>query len=429
MSAAISTGLAIEAGVAIREATLDWELDPLDFLQHAGGGRIFYFERPADGIAVAALGALEGTEVDDPRLDRRPAGALFVGGFAFDRSAPPSGPWAGFPAAAWAVPRVALRRNADGTRLVAAATASEGGGPRAEARLDEARSRLEALRLRGDRTGSASRPSSYRIEAISDEDFWRDAVEASLDDIEAGRLSKVVLARAARISGDVAFCPLRVARRLRAAHPTSTVFAVSHAGKTMVGATPERLARLDGDRLTTAAVAGTAPPAPPGGDEDRAFLTNPKERHEHAVVVDELRHRLAPFVHELESRDEPSVLATQSLRHLHTPMAARLAPTESLASVCAELHPTPAVCGLPRESARDALLAREETSRGWYAGGVGFEDDAGGEVVVPLRAALLDGVTATLFAGAGIVAGSKWESELEETRLKMRVMQSALLEV
>jgi menaquinone-specific isochorismate synthase len=66
--------------------------------------------------------------------------------------------------------------------------------------------------------------------------------------------------------------------------------------------------------------------------------------------------------------------------------------------------------------------------RGWYTGGVGWIGSRGGEVAVALRTALVEGRRALLHAGAGIVAGSRWEAELEETRLKMRPLLGALLE-
>ncbi len=97
--------------------------------------------------------------------------------------------------------------------------------------------------------------------------------------------------------------------------------------------------------------------------------------------------------------------------------------------VATALHPTPAVCGAPRDAARATLAARERLERGWYAGGVGWFDADGGEIDVALRAGLLEGRRAILYAGAGIVAGSDWEAELEETRLKLRPLLGALLEV
>jgi isochorismate synthase EntC len=86
------------------------------------------------------------------------------------------------------------------------------------------------------------------------------------------------------------------------------------------------------------------------------------------------------------------------------------------------------VCGTPRAAALAALARREDVPRGWYAGGVGWIDARGGEVAVALRTALVEGRRALLHAGAGIVADSRWEAELEETRLKMRPLLGALLE-
>ena len=71
----------------------------------------------------------------------------------------------------------------------------------------------------------------------------------------------------------------------------------------------------------------------------------------------------------------------------------------------------------------------EGFDRGWYSGGIGWTDtDGNGDIAVALRCALLRGSTAHLFAGAGIVAGSDPQSELEETRLKFRPMLSLLTE-
>ncbi|MFP8877651.1 MAG: chorismate-binding protein, partial [Myxococcota bacterium] len=94
------------------------------------------------------------------------------------------------------------------------------------------------------------------------------------------------------------------------------------------------------------------------------------------------------------------------------------------------LHPTAAVAGAPRASALRWLREHEGLERGWYAGAVGVVDAQGdGEFCTALRSALLRGDEAQLFAGAGIVAGSKPEAELRETRLKLRALLDLLLEL
>src|SRR5262249_50001523 len=156
---------------------------------------------------------------------------------------------------------------------------------------------------------------------------------------------------------------------------------------------------------------------------------SPKERAEHAVVADDLRERLAPLCEALDIAETPAVLRTETLQHLHTPVTGRLRAGLGLLDVVAALHPTPAICGAPRDAARAALPAREGITRGWYGGGVGWLDARGGEAAVAIRTALLHGRRAVLYAGAGIVAGSEWERELEEIRLKLRPLLHALVEL
>jgi menaquinone-specific isochorismate synthase len=90
------------------------------------------------------------------------------------------------------------------------------------------------------------------------------------------------------------------------------------------------------------------------------------------------------------------------------------------------MHPTPAVGGAPRAAALKWLRQHGEARRGWYTGGVGWLDDAGGDVWVALRCALVEGLHASLYAGAGIVAGSRPEQELKETGWKLQAMLEAL---
>ena len=160
-----------------------------------------------------------------------------------------------------------------------------------------------------------------------------------------------------------------------------------------------------------------------------ALRASAKERAEHALVVGDVQARIGPLCDELAAPPEPGVVTTETLQHLHTPIRGRLRAGAGLLDAIALLHPTAAICGAPREAAAAMLASRERLARGWYGGGVGWLDRTGGEVVVAIRTALLRGTHALLHAGAGIVAGSGWEAELEETRLKMRPLLAALLEI
>ncbi|MGH8887374.1 MAG: chorismate-binding protein, partial [Egibacteraceae bacterium] len=139
------------------------------------------------------------------------------------------------------------------------------------------------------------------------------------------------------------------------------------------------------------------------------------------------RQALHPLCARLEADADPWLLRLDNVAHLATRFRGVLTrPVPSLDLVGA-LHPTAAVCGTPTAAALDRIRALERMDRGRYAGPVGWTDAHGdGEWAIALRCAEVDGPRARLFAGAGIVAGSLPEGELEETRLKLRAMQSAL---
>jgi isochorismate synthase len=114
--------------------------------------------------------------------------------------------------------------------------------------------------------------------------------------------------------------------------------------------------------------------------------------------------------------------------HLATPFQGKLHDANAgVLDLVAALHPTAAVCGTPREGAREALAELEPIDRGTYAGPVGWVDANGdGEWAIALRCAEITGKTARLFAGAGIVADSVPEAEVDETERKFRALLDAL---
>jgi isochorismate synthase len=404
--------------------------DPFRLLRAFPSSRRFLWQQPAAGMAIGAVGAsvsfrgrgarrfadLAAAVADVTDDEPLPPGVVAVGGFAFDANAREAGPWRGFAPLEWIVPQLALVRRHGRAHLVATAPPGASAGSLATA-LARARAALD-----GPDASTAPIPSYHALG--SEAALWRRAVEATLDDIAAGRLEKLVLARTCSVRAVAPFDPWRVAARLCRAYPGCTTFAVESGGATFVGATPERLARVTGTRLETAALAGTSPRG-----SDRALRASPKERAEHAVVVRDIHTRLAPLCDHLVAAPEPRIVATETLQHLRTPIHGRLRGGAGLLDAVAALHPTAAICGTPREAARAVLASRERLSRGWYGGGVGWLDGTGGEVAVAIRTALLRGTHALLHAGAGIVAGSTWEAELEETRLKMRPLLAALLEL
>jgi isochorismate synthase len=145
-------------------------------------------------------------------------------------------------------------------------------------------------------------------------------------------------------------------------------------------------------------------------------------------VVDAVRAALGPACASLTADASPELLATGAVWHLSTPVRGRLRePAASAMRLSAALHPTPAVCGSPRDAAMSAIHRLETIDRTLYAGIVGWMDaDGDGEWAVALRCAEIQGRFASLFAGAGIVADSEPRAELDETAAKFRSMLGAL---
>jgi isochorismate synthase len=284
-----------------------------------------------------------------------------------------------------------------------------------------------------DTEASANTAQAARVVATDEApapEIWKDAVARTAADIRAGRYAKVVLARQERLTLDGAADIAGALRSLRQNYPGAFVFALGTPGGCFLGATPERLVRLDGHEVATLCLAGTiARGATPEEDARLAeeLLTSAKNREEHAVVVRAIREALEPVCDELLMPDTPQIMQVRNLQHLATPVRARLRGDRCVLDLVARLHPTPAVGGIPRADALVAIREREGYSRGWYAGAVGWVDvNGGGEFAVALRSALLLPERAILFAGAGIMGDSDPDSEYAECTLKLRPMRAAL---
>ena len=355
----------------------------------------------------------------------------FYGGFSFRDDHVPRDFWASFPLARFLLPELELERDAGAVHLTAQALVpphDDVGAVRHRLRalLD---STLEAV-ARVDRGGGGvvSHPAA-RLR--SGRAGWQRAVEEILAAIQRGRVEKAVLARILDVSTTGAIDPVDVLEYLRRENADAHVFFFEPApGSPIVGATPEAIASVRGDRFHATAVAGSVSRGETA-EEQRALaqqlLNSAKDRVEHAFTVRDMVARLGPLSRRVEAEDEPHVLTMARIQHLETRIKAVLRPGISVLEVVAALHPTPAVCGLSRDAALDLLSKKEPFERGWYAGPVGWFDTGGDGVFVPaLRTAVARSTTWRLFAGAGIVPGSHPDSEWEETRIKFQPVLRAL---
>ncbi|MET7679226.1 isochorismate synthase [Streptomyces sp. NPDC005423] len=377
------------------------------------------------GTAVPALPAGEGP--------------LALGGFAFSPDSPRE---AGrLPDALLWVPSLQVR---------GAVPESAGAGPaRAELRLNatlmhdsdpeqlaEGLAQLADRCLRGADT-SRRRPAvpaagPHTSVELPAADAWKGLVRRATGGIRDGLFEKLVLAREVRVTSATPFDIPATVHRLRDANPGTTVFVVDHEEYTFLGATPEYLVRVEGPSVHALGLAGTAPRgATPREDAalERELVDSPKIQHEHDVVVRMLRDAFATACDDVEVQSPPAVVKLTNVQHLSTKVRGRRAAGagSGILDFVELLHPTPALGGHPRAQALGWLSDNEGLDRSWYAGVVGWADPSGqGQFAVAIRSALLDGSSASLYAGCGLVADSDPEAEYAETCAKLRPMLTAL---
>ncbi len=426
--AAARLGAANPDQFGVRSAEVPVSVSPLDLVR--AGAPVFgsaRYLRTPEGLAVAGLGVAGRVTATGPRrfdtLGRLLSGrarAITLIGFSFAADGPTGAEWDGFVAAEAVVPSVTVVEDGGGGRLVVAVP--PGSEPEAVISTladlpDPGPVRLPGL---GDHSVRAVPPGSD----------WCGAVEEAVGAIRDGGLTKVVLARAAVVSTEMSIDPFETVHHLVDANPHAYCYGWQIGGSSFVGASPELLVGKRGSHVLAHPHAGSAPRG--DGDEDdravgAALMASAKDREEHAVVVDDIAARLAGVTVDLTVPSSPSLVVSSTVQHLSTHLTGTLRPGVSLLDLVGRLHPTPAVGGVPRPEAVGFIDKLESIDRGWYAGGVGWLDDEGdGDVAIALRCGLVHGSEARLYAGNGIVADSDPETELVETRWKLRPLLDLL---
>jgi isochorismate synthase len=412
-----------------------------------------YWARPTDDFALAGFGSVvilsdQGAErfatidrqwaalrqtalIDDPSGDAPGVGPLLMGGFAFDPDGPQTDRWRDFPAARLILPRVQLASHGREHWLTLNLLVASDGEPDVDPGM------LLALRNRiADGQAFAGQPVAHlsKREALESVDVrsafaWRASVAAAVAAIRGGAFEKVVLAREVRVTAPRDLDVAATLRQLRSAHQASFVFGCWHGDSAFVGASPELLVGAEGREVRASSLAGSAPRGATADDDDALaahLLASGKDRAEHEIVRRAICAGLAIFCDDVVARDEPSLLSLPQVHHLHTDVRARLREGHTLLQLVAQLHPTPAVGGAPRDEALDFIREHEQLDRGWYAAPIGWLQQGRGEFAVALRSALITANEARLFAGSGIVADSEPDEEYAESQLKLRPMEMAL---
>ncbi|PTX18389.1 isochorismate synthase [Pontibacter mucosus] len=271
-------------------------------------------------------------------------------------------------------------------------------------------------------------PANEQRHAFQTEEVFVGAVHQAVEAIQAGQMEKVVLSRTDQEALPEGFSPVAAFRAMAEKYPRAFVSLVSVPGVgTWMGATPEILVSIDEQQVFhTMALAGTQPAVENVADA----IWRQKEIEEQAMVE---RYVLSCFK-KLRLREYtevgPRTIIAGGLMHLRTDFKVNLRDVHfpTLGTDMLELlHPTSAVCGLPKQPALEFILAHEGYNRSYYSGYLGpVNGSSGSHLYVNLRCMQLLTQEAILYAGAGVTEGSVAQKEWLETQHKMQTMGKIL---
>jgi anthranilate synthase component 1 len=280
-------------------------------------------------------------------------------------------------------------------------------------------------------------PAPGRVEASLGREEYERAVVAAKDAIAAGEAIQVVLAR--RQSFELPALPdgrpldgIGLYRALRRVNPSPYLFYIRMPGFEVVGASPELLLQVEGDRMTTHPIAGTRPRGASAAEDAllaEQLQRDPKERAEHVMLVDLGRNDLGRVA-------RPGTVAVTKymeveryshVLHLVSHVEGRMAPGLDALDALRSVFPAGTLSGAPKVRAMQLIAAAERERRGLYGGAVGYLGyDGNLDTAITIRSAVLKDGLAHIHTGAGIVKGSVPEREYEETEHKAAALRRAV---
>ena len=252
-------------------------------------------------------------------------------------------------------------------------------------------------------------------------------VTKAINAIQDNQFQKVVLSRQEFVQlTDFDICAIYY--KLIQRYPNAFVYVWFHPKIGLwFGATPETLVQVSKGRFTTVALAGTQP-----YKENQQVHWSPKEIDEQELVTDYITEKLSSFASNLNISTTETVKAG-TLYHLQTKIEGTLETSNknSLYHLVNLLHPTPAVCGYPKEVSKQFIVENELYERSYYTGFLGElnideDNNEDSHLFVNLRCMEIIETTAVIYVGGGITKGSNPEKEWEETVDKSAIMRHVL---
>jgi len=293
---------------------------------------------------------------------------------------------------------------------------------------------LEADILEGRRTTSPASHSPILAAPLFEEraELYLGRVQRIKDYIAAGDIFQANLSRLwqGRVRDGTRHSEIYA--RLRCQNPAPFAGLVSFGERSILSSSPERLVERRGSLLQTRPIAGTRP----RGKDDASdlgqtqnLLANPKERAEHIMLIDLERNDLGRVTlpGSLAVDEFMSIETYAHVHHIVSNVRGRVAPETTPGDIIRAVFPGGTITGCPKVRCMEIIAELEGTGRGPYTGAIGYLNrDGDMDLNILIRSILCEGNRVSIRAGAGIVADSVPERELEETRDKARGMIRAL---
>lgn len=283
------------------------------------------------------------------------------------------------------------------------------------------------LKIAFDLTVSKTKTSTIFKEDKEEKIKHKILVQKGIDAIENKLFDKVVLSRKDTISY-LNFDLIETFKNLLNQYPSAFTYCFFHPQTGLwMGAFSEQLLKIDGAVLSTMSLAGTQK-----FDGAKEIIWQKKEQEEQQIVTNYIVNELNTAINNLEV-SSPYTIKAGNLLHLKTDIIGSLNENHNLKNILQILHPTPAVCGFPKESAKKFIHENENYNREFYAGFLGelnkdFDTNENKtDLFVNLRCMKIESNTINFYAGGGITKDSIPEKEWEETVNKTNTMKTCIL--
>ena len=245
-----------------------------------------------------------------------------------------------------------------------------------------------------------------------------DFVEETIEAIKSGDYKKIVTSRYTSITNSVEAIKLYDALCLE--YPRTNVYFLSHEKfGVWMGASPETLVKVNDGKFKTMALAGS---------KLEYQEWNDKEKEEQKIVADYIGSILDGYNFERIKVKGVQTVSAGPIQHLRTHYEAPIGENDPM-DIALDLHPTPAVCGIPKDEVKQYVLAKEGFDRELYSGFIGVKNNGNFDSFVNLRCMRLYKDRIQLFAGGGIMAESKAEIEWNETQTKLQTLMKVIKDV